>query len=192
VTLVSTTLSGPPDSLSGAPDTMTLYSQPGCRPLATVAHAFGHQLDIQGTGKLKDGRVVNTSGTCSCKHSPCYFEVDDAWGMGPGGRLIPFRSVAIDTKVIPLGKVLYIPQLDGMQMPGKAPWGGFVHDGCVVAADRGGGIQGHELDFFVGKKVFSDAIYHRYKTEHITVMDGKGWCEKKDGKVVRSPHRGGA
>ena len=39
-----------------------------------------------------------------------------AWAMGAGGRLSPFRSVAIDTKVIPMGKVLYIPELDGMLM----------------------------------------------------------------------------
>jgi 3D (Asp-Asp-Asp) domain-containing protein len=169
--------------VSGAPDNFTLYSKKDCKPLAKVNRAFGHQLDIQGTGKLRDGRVVNTAGHCNCPHSPCYKEIKAAWAMGAGGRLEPFRSVAVDTRVIPMGTVLYIPELDGMTMPGKAPWGGFVHDGCVVAEDRGGGIAGHELDFFAAKKAYVTGLDKRYHLRRIHIYGGKGRCERKGGSV---------
>jgi 3D (Asp-Asp-Asp) domain-containing protein len=184
-------LSGQPDEVSGPPDTTTLYLKKGCAPLATVARGFGKQLDIQGTGKLRDGRVVNTTGVCRCPHSPCYKEIKAAWAMGAGGRLTPFRSVAVDTRLIKLGTMLYIPELDGIRMPGKAPWGGFVHDGCVVAADRGGGIEGHELDFFAAKKAYVESLDGRHHIKRISVFNGKGWCAKKDGKVAAAPGRGG-
>jgi 3D (Asp-Asp-Asp) domain-containing protein len=195
-------LSGHPDELSGGPDggprevessdnrtNVTLYHRKGCAPIAQVGAEFAAQLDIQGTGKLRDGRVVNTSGSCRCPNSPCYFEIDNAWAMGPKGRLSPFRSVAVDTRVIPLGTVLYLPELDGVRMPGRAPWGGFVHDGCVVAEDRGGGIRGHDIDFFVARKTFSNILDARHRLKKVGVFEGTGWCEKRNGKVARARAR---
>lgn len=188
-------LSGIPDEVSGAPDddggatdggkSVTLFAK-DCRPIADVDAGFARQIDMQGTGKLRDGRVLNTSGTCKCQHSPCYFEIKAAWAMGANGRLSPFRSVAIDTSIVPLGSMLYIPDLDGLRMPGKAPWGGYIHDGCVMADDRGGGIKGHELDFFVAKKTFSDSLDRRHRIKRISVFDGKGWCERKDGRIRKA------
>ncbi|MCB9559143.1 MAG: hypothetical protein H6709_23505 [Kofleriaceae bacterium] len=164
-----------------------LYHRKDCsHPIAMVDPGFEAQLDIQGTGKLRDGRVINTSGSCRCPNSPCYFEIGKAWAMGPAGKLSPFRSVAVDTDVVPLGSLLYVPILDGMQMPGHAPWGGWVHDGCVVAEDRGGGIKGRDIDFFVAKKVYSNLLDHRHHLKRVQVFDGKGWCERKDGKVQRA------
>jgi 3D (Asp-Asp-Asp) domain-containing protein len=183
-------LSGQPDNLSGEPDKadhrVTIYHRKGCAPLAELSPSFATQLDIQGTGKLRDGRVVNTSGNCPCPNSPCYFEIDQAWAMGPNGRLSPFRSVAVDTRVVPLGTILYVPDLDGVRVPGRAPWGGFVHDGCVVADDRGGGIRGRDLDFFVAKKTYSNILDARHRLKRVSVFEGKGWCEKRGGKVRRA------
>ena len=176
--------SGSPDTLSGAPDNVTIYTK-DCTPLAEVSRDFARKLDLQGTGKLRDGRVVNTSGICKCPNSPCFMEINAAWAIGAGGRLAPFRSVAIDTRVVPLGSLLYIPELAGKRMPGKAPWGGYVHDGCVIADDRGGGIRGKEIDFFVAKKSYSDAIYRRTRLKKVTVFDGTGWCERRTGGRVR-------
>jgi 3D (Asp-Asp-Asp) domain-containing protein len=197
-------VSGSPDALSGSPDslaatvpaatpapapvqTMTLYSKKGCKPIAVVERSFGKNLDLQGTGKLADGRIVNTAGRCRCPHSPCYAEVNDVWALGPVGPLTPFRSVAIDTRLVKLGTMLYLPELDGMRMPGKRPWGGYVHDGCVVAQDRGGGIRGRELDFFVGKKAYSQGLYRRTRLKKVTVFDGTGRCERVDGRVRKIP-----
>jgi 3D (Asp-Asp-Asp) domain-containing protein len=174
--------SGTPDNLSGRPDRRVLYHAKGCKPIAEVSRNFGRHLDVQGTGKLRDGRVLNTTGVCDCPISPCYREIKAVWAMGANGRLSPFRSVAVDRK-IKLGTLLYVPELDGARMPGKAPWGGFVHDGCVVADDRGGGIGTRELDLFVAKKSFSDALYRRHRWKRVGVYDGKGWCERRDGKV---------
>lgn len=181
-------LSGEPDVLSGAPDIEPLFSSKDCvNPIATVTKAFAKTLDIQGTGKLRDGRVVNTSGACKCSHSPCYAEIQNAWAMGPKGGLSPFRSVAVDTRLVKLGTMLYIPELDGKRMPGRAPWGGYIHDGCVVAEDRGGGIRNHEIDFFVAKKAYSNALDYRHRLQHVTVYAGNGWCEMRNGKVRRAP-----
>ncbi len=184
-------MSDAPDSVSGAPDdeVVTLFHRKGCTPLAKVSPSFGAQLDIQGTGKLRDGRVINTSGNCQCPKTPCYFEIERAWAMGPNGRLAPFRSVAVDSSVIPLGTLLYLPELDGVRVPGRAPWGGFVHDGCVVADDRGGGIRGRDIDFFVAKKTYSNILDARHRFKHVAVFGGEGWCERDGTKTRRAAGR---
>ena len=80
---------------------------------------------------------------------------ENQWGTaGSGQPLQPFRTVAVDPKVVKLGSLLYVPLLEGRTMPGRAPWGGFVHDGCVVADDTGGHIDGNQLDLFVGRKAY--------------------------------------
>ena len=182
--------SGTPDKASGGPDkeadTVTIYKK-DCTPLAEIDRGFAAQLDMQGTGKLRDGRVVNTSGLCACPNSPCFMEIKAAWAIGANGRLVPFRSVAIDTRIVPLGSLLYVPELDGVRMPGRAPWGGYLHDGCVIADDRGGGIRGRELDLFVAKKGYSNGLHHRTRLQKVTVYEGKGWCERKDGRVRKVP-----
>jgi hypothetical protein len=69
-------------------------------------------------------------------------------------------------------------------MPGRAPWGGYVHDGCVVADDTGGGIDGHQLDLFVGKKAWFQGLgtahggSHAW-ARHVDVFDGSKLCERK-------------
>jgi len=137
----------------GAADS-ELYD-PDCDLLATVSSGFADAIALEGTGRLLDGRLLNVDGACGCASSPCYIEADadHPWGYGVQGRaLVPFRSVAVDADVIEYGTGLYLPELDGLTMPGEAPWGDFAHDGCAVAADTGGGIVGMHVDFFVGIK----------------------------------------
>jgi 3D (Asp-Asp-Asp) domain-containing protein len=158
---------------------VTLYDDRGCKAIATVGRRFAEILDVQGTGRLRDGRVVNVSKTCRCGHSPCYRAMGDGakWGMSATSRpLQPFRTVAVDPSVVKLGSVLYIAELDGLTMPGRAPWGGFVHDGCVVASDRGGGIDGKHLDFFVGRFEYKKALDTRRKLKSVTVHRGGARC----------------
>jgi 3D (Asp-Asp-Asp) domain-containing protein len=72
------------------------------------------------------------------------------FGDGAGGyQVVPFRSLAVDTKVIPLGTVLFIPAARGVEI--TLPSGRKArHDGYFFASDRGGGIKDNHVDVFVG------------------------------------------
>jgi 3D (Asp-Asp-Asp) domain-containing protein len=154
-----------------------------CEPIARVSGEFAARLAREGTGKLKDGRVVNVAGPCECEYSPCFFHLDDEksrFGVGVLERpLSPFRSVAVDPSFVTIGKRLYIPELDGLAMPGTPPWGGFVHDGCVVADDRGGAVQGQQIDFFMVRRVYYQAFRRRHRLKQITVHDGGKYCREQ-------------
>ena len=64
-------------------------------------------------------------------------------------KLIPFRSVAVDRKVIPYGTVLYIPKVKGqiIALPNGSQ---IIHDGYFFAADRGGQVKRNQIDLFTG------------------------------------------
>ena len=88
-----------------------------------------------------------------------------------------------------LGSLLYVPLLEGRTMPGRPPWGGYVHDGCVVADDTGGHIDGHRLDLFVGRKAYflglsGSGSSHAW-AKHVPIYDGSRICERKGRKVSR-------
>ena len=171
-----------------ADDLVTLFKTKDCEPIADVSHEFAKQLELQGTGKLRDGRVLNIAGKCTCDHTPCFQVTETQWGTAGTGRpLQPFRTVAVDPKVVKLGSLLYVPLLEGRTMPGRAPWGGYVHDGCVVADDTGGHIDGNQLDLFVGRKAYflglsGSGSSHAW-ARHVPVFDGSKICERK-GRVV--------
>jgi 3D (Asp-Asp-Asp) domain-containing protein len=168
---------------------VTIYSGT-CEPITDVSKEFAAALALQGTGLLKDGRVVNVWGHCSCDHSPCFKVTESKWGTAGNGRpLQPFRTVAVDPKVIKLGSLLHVPILEGRTMPGRSPWGGFVHDGCVVADDTGGGIDGNQLDLFVGRRGYYLGVSGKGGShawaKHVPVFDGTKICERKGRKVSR-------
>jgi 3D (Asp-Asp-Asp) domain-containing protein len=172
---------------------VTLYAGGGkCEPIAEVSKAFASQLALQGTGKLRDGRVVNIFGACNCGHSPCFKVTHAQWGTAGTGRpLQPFRTIAVDPKVVKLGSLLYVPLLEGRLMPGRTPWGGYVHDGCVVADDTGGHIAGNRIDLFVGRRAYflglgrSGSGGSHAWARHVPVFDGSGICERKDRRIGR-------
>jgi len=174
-------------------DPVTLYAGGGhCEPISEVSKEFASQLALQGTGKLRDGRVVNIWGACNCKRSPCFKVTHAQWGTsGSGKPLQPFRTIAVDPKVVKLGSLLYVPLLEGRLMPGRAPWGGYVHDGCVVADDTGGHIAGNRIDLFVGRKAYFMGLglsgsggSHAW-ARHVPVFDGTGICERQGRRVAR-------
>ena len=109
---------------------------------------FVNALRMEGSGVLSDGRVLNYGGKCKYGDGTCFREIDPKrfpFGQGAGKRaLVPYRSVAVDPKVIPIGEPVYIPELDGLRFPD-----GMVHDGCVRADDTGGSIKKRKIDFFV-------------------------------------------
>jgi 3D (Asp-Asp-Asp) domain-containing protein len=159
--------------------TTRIYA-PDCKPIARVSRDFAARLAREGTGKLRDERVVNVAGPCACEYSPCFFHLDDEksrFGVGVLERpLSPFRSVAVDPNLVTIGTALYIPELDGLAMPGTPPWGGFVHDGCVIADDRGGAVEGQQIDFFMVRKVYYQAFHRRHRLKQITVHHGGERC----------------
>jgi 3D (Asp-Asp-Asp) domain-containing protein len=53
--------------------------------------------------------------------------------------------VAVDPTVIPMGELLFIPELAGLPQMDGSP-----HDGCFVAEDRGIKVKGHRIDVFTG------------------------------------------
>src|SRR5262245_40820151 len=71
-------------------------------------------------------------------------------GSGAGGRsMVPYRSIAVDRRLIPLGSVLYIPAARGTVVTldnGDTQ----IHDGYFYAADTGGAIDGNHVDVFIG------------------------------------------
>lgn len=72
------------------------------------------------------------------------------YGDGSGGFILsPYRSLAVDKSIIPLGTSIYIPEARGVRVTlpdGTRP----RHDGYFFAADTGGAIEGSHVDFFLG------------------------------------------
>jgi len=118
--------------------------------LGAFSHRFYRSLRMEGSGILSDGRVVNYAGRCRYGAGTCFEQLDAERypaGRGAGRRaLVPFQSVAVDPRLIPIGEPLYVPELDGLTLPN-----GEVHDGCVRADDTGGGIKKRKMDFFVAE-----------------------------------------
>ena len=173
-----------------APELVSLYEPRACKAIAEVSPEFAAQIQLQGTGKLRDGRVLNIWGACPCERRPCFKVTENQWGTaGTGKPLEPFRTVAVDRNVVKLGSLLYVPLLEGRTMPGRPPWGGFVHDGCLVDDDTGGGIDGKQLDLFVGRRAYYLGLSgipggHSW-ARHVPVYDGSKICERKGRRVAR-------
>jgi 3D (Asp-Asp-Asp) domain-containing protein len=113
-----------------------------------VPERYACSLKLEGSGLMRDGRIVNYTGSCKFGYGTCFEQLDITdfpFGRGAGLRpLVPFKSVAVDPRQIRIGEPLYIPEFDVMVLPD-----GSIHDGCVRADDTGGGIKGRKMDFFV-------------------------------------------
>ena len=98
--------------------------------------------DIQGRLLRLDpnmGWVVSETGEQSAIHHVWNWETA-TFETGPGREgLIPYYSVAAPDN-FPLGSFIYVPEL--------APYVG--HNGIFQVQDRGGLIQGHKFDLYVG------------------------------------------
>jgi 3D (Asp-Asp-Asp) domain-containing protein len=133
--------------------------------------AFVYELKLEGSGILRDGRVINFAGDCNYGMGTCFKTLDPAvnpLGVGVQSRpLVQFRSIAVDPKMIPIGAPVWVPELAGVQMPD-----GSIHDGCLRADDMGGAIKNGKIDFFVESyfnfKYIADNLWWRLKaTPHL-------------------------
>lgn len=72
------------------------------------------------------------------------------YGEGVQGyELVPYRTIAVDPTLIPIGSVVYIPAARGTTV--VLPSGDrAIHDGYFYAADVGKAIQGNHIDVFLG------------------------------------------
>ncbi len=152
------------------PDEIEVYTRQGFY-LGTFGQRFVASLRMEGSGWLEDGRVINYAGKCPYGAGTCFEALDESthpYGRGAGLRpLVPFRSVAVDPRLVPIGEPLYVPELDGILLPD-----GTIHDGCVRADDTGGGIKYRKMDFFVVsyanfKFLDSELWYVNWITPHI-------------------------
>lgn len=99
-----------------------------CRSCKTYSHS---KLDVERWGKVRWARSS---------------------GFGDGVqnyRLIPFRTIAVDSKVIAYGTVIFIPDAKGktIEMPDGEK---LLHDGYFFAGDTGSAIKGNHIDIFTG------------------------------------------
>jgi 3D (Asp-Asp-Asp) domain-containing protein len=129
-----------------------------CQPIAQVPRSFYEAVCVQGSGTLKRGGTVSFSKRdCACAEvcprtgqRICFDALDPAtypWGRGAAGTPItPMRTLAADTSVLPMGTVVYIPELDGAPRDDS----GDVLDGCFVVEDRGLRVKGEHVDIFTG------------------------------------------
>lgn len=111
--------------------------------IAHTHHRFKLDLVREGGGWLTDGRTVVFDKRVGGESR--FRIVQAKYGTtATGCPLIPFRTIAVDPRIIKLGSRVYVPQLKGMTLPD-----GTIHDGMFIAADRGH-FRGKHLDFFIG------------------------------------------
>lgn len=136
--------------------------------IAMVHAKYKKALDIEGSGKLTDGRVVNYATRVD---GQVRYRVTKApYGNGVGiCKLKPFESIAVDREKIPLGSIVRIKETVGMPLPN-----GKLHNGLWRAIDVGGAIKKDRVDIFIGfrrhAKYLSDYGVTHLKPLNITLI----------------------
>ena len=74
----------------------------------------------------------------------------EGFGLGVKNfKLCPFKTIAVDKTVIPIGSIVYIPKAKGVKYIDHNNQE-QIHDGYFLAADVGGAIKGNHIDVFIG------------------------------------------
>lgn len=152
-----------------------------CEPIAQVPRGFYEAACVQGSGSLARGGTVSfAKRDCACaevcprtNQKICFDALDRQtypWGRGASGNPIsPMRSVAADIQVLPMGSVIYIPELDGIE----------GSDGCFVVEDRGMKVQGEHVDIFTGDPSRTAAINQQMPSNRgVTVVVDAPACAR--------------
>ena len=113
------------------------------RLIVRTHRRFRKELLMEGSGRLRDGRVVVFHKKLNGVNR---FRISNTrYGRTSRGcALVPYRTIAVDPGVVPLGSKVFIPQLAGTKLPD-----GSTHDGVFLATDRGQ-FRGAHVDVFVG------------------------------------------
>ena len=97
----------------------------------------------------KGGTISFAKRDCECaqicprtNQKICFDALDPVafpWGRGAAGKPIhPLRTIAADTNVLPMGTVIYLPELDGahaqMSVYLIGPWGWLLQAGYIALA----------------------------------------------------------
>jgi 3D (Asp-Asp-Asp) domain-containing protein len=151
--------------------------------IAVVSDTFAEKVSAEGTGVLRDGRVVNLHKECRfAKYGWCFMLVNKdtaPFGFGSHAPLHPFRTLAVPTEVIQRGSVVYIPEFDGMPLPGAE--GGFdFHDGCFVVEDTGWSLRGKHIDLFaLSEEYYRILDEHMESITKVRIFTGSPLCPSR-------------
>jgi 3D (Asp-Asp-Asp) domain-containing protein len=157
-----------------------------CKPIAQVPRSFYEAVCVQGSGALaKGGTVSFAKRDCACAEvcprtgqRICFDALDPQrfpFGRGATGNPItPFRTIAADTSVLPMGTVVYIPELDGAPRESGDPI-----DGCFVVEDRGMKVKGEHVDIFTGSRSATKLMDERVPSNQgVTVVVSAPRCAR--------------
>jgi 3D (Asp-Asp-Asp) domain-containing protein len=132
----------------GQPKTQDVLDESG-NLINQVSVGYMATLRMEGTGKLLDGRVINfkskithPDGTTEIRYRVCGPSAPYGYGY-QDIPLVPYRSVAVDPNIIPIGSTIFVPAAKGVVLPD-----GTIHDGLFQAVDVGDLIVALHIDFF--------------------------------------------
>lgn len=162
------------ERVNGAHEQAIRVYDPEGGTVAWACRGFVSALTMEGTGRTWDGRLLNWASRQ--RGRACFTEVDTAlypYGVGVQGyALVPYRSLAVDARFVPIGHVVEMPELRGLPLPD-----GTRHDGCFVAVDGGGAIRGHHIDLFVpSRAVYESLASRRELPRQVTVVVDSDRC----------------
>lgn len=108
-------------------------------------------VNVEGSGILRDGRVIDYTGRIRQNKCPSYFGEPSVSSGATGSCLVPFFSVAADLSVYPAGTIIKVPEIAGQTVylpPNALP---IKHPGYFIVGDTGSAIKGqNRFDFFTG------------------------------------------
>ncbi len=134
--------------------------------LTKVSPGFMRHLKLEGTGRLTNGKLLNfhqwhitPEGKKEIRYRYCGKSAPFGYGVDDR-KLRAFKSVAVDTSVVPLDSIVYIPAARGSTLPD-----GTIHDGYFEAIDIGTAIVNKRIDVFTS---FGDqsAVFRRNGLQH--------------------------
>ncbi len=128
------------------------FTDPDGTVLKRASPQFLAAAEIEGSALFRDGTLLNSAIVDGPGTS--WSEAGSPFGLDARGcELVPFRSAAVDPRVVPLGTLLFIKATAGMLLPD-----GTRHDGLWLATDTGNDIVGDRIDLYLGQGLGQMAI----------------------------------